>query len=389
MTIRFFLILLPILFGSCGVVKQNRIASHNERYLKSTPPGSTRFQVAWSKDYSDQIYLEPAQLETARPILVGKELLVSYSSGLFATFSPETGVLNRKINFSHHIIGEMIPVAKNDVLYFASDGALYRFSVEKNRERVLWKTPLENEQVISSYLRVDDLVIFKTSKERLYGVNINSGEVAWLTRSYQSDSSFTIDNNLSPVIVGDQVMAGFANGKIVLFNHKNGKSTYELTISSAELFNEIVSSCTVNDSIIYIPSFQKGIVAFDYKLKTVLWETKQKAFSSLLPLNKTEGVYVSDKNLLFINLSTGKIIQKLELNIDRPHTLKLLQNRYLLLGSYKGGLTMIDLHKKPLKGDRFYLSSGISRMPEIAGRKMFLLSNSGHLYRINLIIKSN
>jgi hypothetical protein len=187
------------------------------------------------------------------------------------------------------------------------------------------------------------------------------------------------------LITNQFVFAGFSNGRFIILDKKNGKTIYEQTLSSLEQFNDIVSVPIEKNGIVYIPSFAKGIIAFDYKSKEIIWNTNFPTLSSLF-ITSLGDFYLNNDYLVKIDSKNGKILKKSKLFIERMLSSFLHNDRYIVITSSKKGVSLLDL--KEMTNFSIDISSGVSTNPIFIDKKnIIILSNNGILYRIKLLLK--
>ncbi len=376
----YILLLLPLFF-SCGITEYSRIGGYDNSFFVSNKNKET-FHIDWNKNLSKAFFNNPNQIEFNSPIFIKEKdndsLLIGTSLGELIKVDYNSGVLLKRNKLKKAVVSQMVLI-DNSLLFFSSDGYLYKTSING---KVIWQTLLENERVISDFEIKNNKAYFKSSKERIYCVDLTKGDIVWVSRSYESNS-FTIQAKVNPLIIDNLLYMGFADGKFVAFDIENGKSIFETTFSTSDVFNDISADLKRNNDVIYIPSYQNGIIAFNYKTQLKLWETGTAAHSSLTVINNNIGYYFSDTHLVKIDILTGQILKRLELNISNIVGYSLFKEKYLLVASRDEGIVFIDLNNKN-NNSRFYLGSGVNIFPLILNNKLIFMSNSGDLYKMEI-----
>jgi len=367
---------LITIFTSCNVVKKDDISLYNDSFLKhSTKSLITEHKIEFSNSISNQ----REKTETSRPLILNdKELLVGAVNYLYKV-NYHKGFVSYKKKLPFSIFGNINLVDKDKIIFFASNGNIYL--TDFKLEKIYWKYQLINESVIGDYKIVDNDIIFKTSKDRLYSLNKETSKLNWVTKSYLSDY-MPLSTETEPLIAKYKIFLGFSNGKIAIFDRKTGKTLYEDSITSEESFNDITSSVTLYNDTIFIPSYRAGIVAIDIKTKTKNWSTNISAISKLFIVGKV-GTYFSSDEMIKISIETGKILKRYKLEIRNPINYFLYKNKYIVISSKEEGIYLIDINNLD-RSSKIGISSGISIKPILRGNKLIILTNNSNLYVLKI-----
>ncbi len=109
-----------------------------------------------------------------------------------------------------------------------SDGVLIALNAQDGAER--WRTKL-NGEVLSAPEVSARAVLVRTVDGKLHSLAPDTGKEIW--QYEQQSPRLTLRGTSSPVVVGDAVICGFDNGKIVALNIPDGALLRETTIASA------------------------------------------------------------------------------------------------------------------------------------------------------------
>ncbi len=371
------IILLSIIFlASCGITQQSEVERFHSDFSKKDSGGN--FEILWSKSLINSDFRESSDMEMTQPILSNnKTLYIGASNGVFGEVTLDKGVFVWKKQLKAPITGEIHLTKNGELIYLGNDNSIYKTTASGD---VVWKTQLDNERVISKIVELDNTIYFKSSKERVYSINIDNGERWWVTKSYMPDW-FKIESNSSIVVNNFKIFSTFSDGTFAIFDRKSGKSIFETKFSSGEGFQDFGGELTLIDEKLLIPSFKGGVIAFDINKNIEIWQQKEVAFSSVI-VWKGFGFYISENSLLKISLNDGKVIEKIKLNINNITNI-LEFNNNLMLFSKNEGLFVIDLLGKK-SSKHLQLSSGVSGIPIIFDNQLIFIANSGILYSVKL-----
>ncbi len=372
--ILFISIFLGIL--SCGITKKDDIRKFDNSLRDTTFNRST---VSWKIDLSKSSENTFGKTDYSAPTIIDEDTLVFTNKNKAYLVDYNKGIILSKKKLSYTVMSPIVKVGKN-LIFFASDGEIHLVDRDFNK---VWNYKLDFEKVAGSFYIEENSIIFKTSKDKVISLG-KDGKIKWTTDSYLSDfMPLLTDSKL--LITNQFVFAGFSNGRFIILDKKDGKTIHEQTLSSLEQFNDIVSTPVEKNNIVYIPSFAKGIIAFDYKSKEIIWNTNFPTISSLF-MTSLGDFYLNNDYLVKIDSKSGKILKKSKLSIDRMLSSFLHNDRYIVITSSKKGVSLLDLKK--MTNFSIDISSGVSTNPIFIDKQnIIILSNNGVLYRIRLLIK--
>ncbi len=138
----------------------------------------------------------------------------------------------------------------------------------------LWTVKVSSE-VLAIPAVAKHVVIVRTTDGTVTALNEQTGAKLW---SYEHNvPALSIRGTGTPLIVGDKVIAGYDNGKLVALDLRNGKFAWETTISIPKGRSEVerlvdldVDPIEIND-VIYIASYHGGIAAISASDGDGMW----------------------------------------------------------------------------------------------------------------------
>jgi outer membrane protein assembly factor BamB len=353
-------------------MKKNEINNYNNSFFKHNDKNLITLNKI---DFSNSIFNNREKIETSRPLMIDNQTIFIAGLNYFYKVNYQKGFITYKKKLLFSIFGNINLVDNDKIIFFASDGNIYL--TDFDLKKIYWKYHLNDESVIGDYKIIDNNIIFKTSKDRVYSLNKETSNLNWVTKSYLSD--YMPLNADSEIIISDnKIFAGFSDGKVSIFDIKTGKTLYEESITTDETFNDIIASITIKDNIAFIPSYKKGIVAIDLKTMDKIWNTSIPSISQLF-IVKNFGYYFSQDEMIKISIKTGKILNKYKLSISNPSNYFLYKDDYIIISSKDVGVYLIDINN--LKNNsKIGVSSGVSVKPVLKDDKLIILTNNSNLY---------
>ena len=188
----------------------------------------------------------------------------------------------------------------------SSDGALIALNAKDGSER--WRVKL-NGEVLSAPVISPRAVLVRTVDGKLHSLAPDTGKELW--QYEQLTPRLTLRGTAKPVVVGDTVICGFDNGKVVALNIPDGALVWETTIGSAhgrtelERLVDIDSEVKVVQGNVYAVGFQGRVTMLALDSGQIWWAQDASSYRGLA--TDDENVYVStaDGDVVALKRTTG------------------------------------------------------------------------------------
>src|SRR5690625_6401474 len=124
---------------------------------------------------------------------------------------------------------------------------------------MLWRNALTSE-VLSVPNTDGNIVVAQTIDGNLFALDAKTGEHRW--RYETSVLVLTLRGSGQPLFTGTMVVAGFANGKVIAFNSRNGLIQWEQRValpqgrSELDRMIDIRASTLLQENVIFAASYQ-------------------------------------------------------------------------------------------------------------------------------------
>ena len=313
------------------------------------------------------------------PVLVDDTLYVASAEGEVAAVDSATGRVRWKRDLDLALSGG-VGHHGSSILVGGSEGLVLRLSADSGEE--IWRATVSSE-VLSAPQGDGRFVVAQTYDGKLMGFDYDSGEVRW---TYTSDVPvLTLRGTGTPMIIGDNAIAGFADGKVVAVNLKSGNVAWEARVaipqgtSEIERIVDIDGSMAVQGGELYVASYQGRVVAIDIRSGRRLW---QRNVSSVSGVGVGFGnVYVADDDgtvSAFLRNGQGVRWQNIELGfreLSRPTPV----NSYVAVVDFEGYLHLLSQVDGTIVGRTKVDSSGARADMIASGSRLFIYSNDGKL----------
>ncbi len=335
-----------------------------------------------------------------------------------------------KINFEkfNHVVEPVIIANK---IYF-SDSEFNIFSKDLINGKVIWKISLEEEKdeslsFIGGLSVSDNELIITTGLGNLYSIDLKDGKVKWKKKfvgqfsrppTIFKNKIFAVsdDNQLlcldldsgevnwshvgsieevsiiggaKPAVFENTVVVSYSSGEIFALDHNNGNILWFDSAMSGNFFNrnivnDIQSPLTIEDNLVYVPTFSDNFFVYRIKDGKKLWNLK---FSSINPFIITgEIIYVLDitGKLLCLEKKTGKLIWAVQLRQKNKEGEifwrgPMLTSNKLLLASSDGSVISLSPYTGKILSKLRY-SENFVLSPFQVDKRIFLITSKGEMF---------
>ena len=186
-------------------------------------------------------------------------------------------------------------------------------ALDKDKGRELWRAQVASE-VLAPPAADSGVVVVQSVDGKLTGLESATGKRLWALD--RSEPALSLRGTATPVILSDAVLTGFASGKIVAVQIKNGRLLWETPVAQAQGRSEIERLIDVDVPVLVsgrtllAAAYQGKIVAVNLESGRLLWSRELSTYSALAA--DAENVYVSDVrgHVYALDLRSGSTVWK-------------------------------------------------------------------------------
>ena len=256
------------------------------------------------------------------PTLVDGVLYVASSDGEVAAISAADGDRLWRVELERPLSGG-VGYHDRSLYLGGADGSVLQLSADDGV--VEWEAAVSGE-VLAAPAVSDDWVIVQTYDGKLLGFQPGADEPAW---TFTSDVPvLTLRGTSTPILVGDNAIAGFGDGKVIAVDVNSGNVSWESRIGVPQGSSEIDRIVDIDGAMtqqgieLFVASYQGRVAALDSRTGRKLW---QQNVSSVTGTHVGFGnVYVADVDgtlSAFLRTGQGVRWQNIELGyrqLSRP-----------------------------------------------------------------------
>ena len=335
-----------------------------------------KIKSRWSRGVGDG---QGEGLYKINPVLVDDTLYVASAEGEVAAIDAEAGRVRWKRDLDLALSGG-VSHHQGSIFVGTSEGLVMRLSASDGSE--VWRAGVSGE-VLSAPQGDGRYVVAQTYDGKLMGFDYETGEARW---TYTSDVPvLTLRGTGTPMILGDNAIAGFADGKVVAINLRSGNVAWEVRVaipqgtSEIERIVDIDGSMALQGTELYVASYQGRVAAIDTRSGRRLW---QRNVSSVSGVGVGFGnVYVADDDgtiSAFLRNGQGVRWQNIDLGfreLSRPTPV----SSYVAVVDFEGYLHLLSQVDGDIVGRTKVDSSGARADMIASGNRLYIYSNDGAL----------
>ncbi|CAJ0782699.1 Outer membrane protein assembly factor BamB [Ralstonia psammae] len=259
-------------------------------------------------------------------------------------------------------------------------GAVIAFD-EKGAQK--WKVAV-NGEVLTAPLVGQGFVIVRTTDGRVLGLDPSNGERKWIYQ--RSPSALNLRSSLPMIFAGDNIVLGFAGGKLGALSASNGALRWEAAVSyprgvsEIERLNDVTGAPSINGSQVCAASFQGRVACFDMSTGAPRWG---RDFSSPTGVTQDDdGLFAADeKSVVYgFNAQNGADLWKNDALLWRDLGTPLAFGRAVIVGDSEGWLHFLSRDDGKFVARVKTDSSAIGAAPVVVGQTLVVQTRGGGVY---------
>jgi len=271
------------------------------------------------------------------------------------------------------------------VLVGASDGQLFAFSAANGESR--WKVRL-NGEVLAPAAITARLIALRTVDGKLHALSPADGHELW--SQDQAVPRLSLRGTSHPVIVGDVVLCGFDNGKVLAVNANDGSVQWEATVTpphgrtELERLVDIDAAVTVAGQDVYAVGFQGRVAMLALDTGQIWWSHESSSYRGLTLGDDLVFVSTADGEVVALKARTGTEVWRQNALLHRGLSEVAVMDNALVTGDYQGYVHFLDKTNGALIARVRDGKVRISTMPVVVGNTVVVINDRGQIdtYRV-------
>ena len=334
------------------------------------------YRVAWEKALVSPVLLEWKPEEPGGPAVAPDRgtVVVGTRDGAVRAYRRDGSAL-WEVKTGGPILAA--PSIAGDTVYVGSgDGKLRAIGLGDGKER--WSYDCK-EEIGSPPVLAKGVVLFSTHQDTVFAVDAASGGWKWHQRR-EAKAGFTIHGVATPAVEGETVYAAWSDGTVAALDLFTGKPRWERKVAPTGAFQDVDSTPQLRGSRLFVAAYSGAVLALDARTGRVTWEFRVPAPCRLL-LGKNVVVAVTATEVLGLTIDKGARVWSVPLQ-GTPTADPVAAGSYVLIPAATGLLFLDERTGRRLRV--FDPGTGVSSTPAVDGQRLYVLSNGGALFALDL-----
>ena len=334
------------------VLVSSYIVSCSNNVIQPEPKPEPVGTISLTKDWSTYVGFGSSHRDLRYRIAVqDNQLYIVGKQGRLYAIDKATGDRLWHHDFDTPITAG-VTIHDNIALVGTEEGHLMAFDIEKRA--ILWDVPL-NSEVLHSPVTDGAIVISQLNDGRISALDINNGNILW--SAVTKTPNLTQRGTTTPLLVDKLVIAGFATGRLLIFDGVRGLRVWQAEIGTPQGSNQIGRLVDVDGqlyiqgSVIYSTAINGHLVALDIANRpTELWKKPLSGGSGIIGHNKQ--VYATSNTgvISSFDAQTGtKIWENNEL-LNYQYNAPVMWKNHLVVADQLGYINLINVQTGSLAG---------------------------------------
>jgi outer membrane protein assembly factor BamB len=272
------------------------------------------------------------------------------------------------------------PVVDRATVYAgSSDGRVYALALADGSLR--WSYDAKEEMGTRPVV-ADGTVYVMSLQDTLFAIDATTGEWKWIHRREAKgiDRGFTIRGAARAVVHKDLVYGAYSDGFVAALEAANGQVRWERSVAPSGEYTD-VDGLYLDGERLYAAAYSGAVLALDAASGAQVWSFRAPSVARVV-VGKGLVVAVTAGQLLGLSPTNGQPLWTVPLR-GAPGAAPVFAGRWLLVPAQDGGLHFVE----PATGRTlrtFDAGSGVSGEPGVEGRRVYVLTNAGFLYALDL-----
>ncbi len=293
-----------------------------------------QIQTLWKKSVGDGYTEFNSSL---RPALHNNQLFIADQDGLIEALDAKSGESLWDVETDLALsagpgLGEGLVVAGTH------NGEVIALNLDDGSHR--WNAQVPSE-VLATPRIAEGIVVIRTIDGKITGLDQQSGERLWVYE--RSVPALSIRGTGSPAIASSWIIDGYASGKLVALQLKDGKLIWESSVitprgrSELDRLIDLDTDPMIQDGIIYVAGYQGGISAVSFQDGDVIWRRPEMSSTAGLALDRRD-FYLTDTSSRVWALvqRNGAALWKQDALLHRKLTAPALHQSHIVVADAEG-----------------------------------------------------
>jgi len=266
------------------------------------------------------------------------------------------------------------------VVVGGSDGQLLALAAASGK--MVWRVRL-NGEVLAPAAISTRLIAVRTVDGKLHGLSPADGHELW--NAEQQVPRLSLRGTARPVIVGEVVLCGFDNGKVMAVNANDGSVQWEATVTpphgrtELERLSDIDSAVDVAGSDVYTVGFQGRVAMLALDTGQVWWSHEASSYRGLTLDDDALYLATADGEIVALKTRTGAELWRQKALLHRGLSPIAVVGDQLVTADFQGYVHWLDKATGTLAARERSGKVRVSTAPVTAGDMVVVINDRGQI----------
>lgn len=319
--------------------------------------------------------------EFASAALYGRNLIVGSTEGTLFSLATTDGRVMWRAPVGSTSSRPVVDILKGRIFIGTDDGTMLCLRAADGTEvwRYSTRGPILQEPVLA-----DGLVVFSNEADQVFAVDATDGAFRWQYKG-ETPEEYTLRGHAGVAVSGGLAFTGFASGSMVALRVSTGSVAWLSSLKGdAERFVDVDGTPLLDGDRLYITSSGGGVYALDKVTGQVRWRQPIVGAGGLTVDGGRIYVAAAEQGMYALDRA-GEIVWRQGSFGGGEPARPVISGSYLIYGLSEDGMFIAD--KRTGKVHQYFNpGDGVSSPPTVepAGDRLYLLSNRGILYALNV-----
>ncbi|MCM5704358.1 outer membrane protein assembly factor BamB [Larsenimonas salina] len=312
------------------------------------------------------------------PALGSDTLYAASAEGHIEAIDNDTGKINWSVDLDYALSSGLTYDAGR--LYVGTqDGHV--LAIDGDSGKVAWNQNVSSEVLAPPQLN-SGLVIVQGIDGSLTALDRFTGEQKWLYTA--SQPSLTLRGSGTPKTIEPVTFAGFANGRLMAFDNRNGAPLWGRQVAVPKGRTEVDQLVDLNgqpvlsqDGRLFVTSYNGKLMALNARNGQVIWQRDESSYQTPILAGDYLFTVNAKSDVLAIDAGSGQLIWQNDDLEGRKLSAPAILSGRLYVGDFEGYVHALDARNGALLGRTGLGGNGISVGLQSDGQSLFALTNDG------------
>ena len=285
-----------------------------------------------------------------RPDLDAGRIYAASTEGPLTVLDAESGKVVTRTD-TQKKLASGVEVGEGRIIVGMAKGEVLAFDAATGKQA--WATSVQGE-VISPASVSRKVVVVRTADGRIFGLSLEDGKRRWVFQ--RPMPSLLLRSEAGVKAIDANVIAGFANGKMIALDIEDGSLTWEVTVAQPrgatdlERIADVAGLPLVDGTNVCAAAFQAKVACYEIQSRNQLWS---RDLSTALALaGDARYIYVVDDkdNVHALDKNTGASVWKQDKLLYRKLTAPMVVAGTVVVGDGFGYLHVLSTEDGSLIG---------------------------------------